>query len=374
VRSSWKGWAASLLVAATVAFLAFAGCSKQSASLRELKAEHALADSLVHGFTPSNPESLAKVVTLACAKTKKFLVNHKDDVSAAVLYVKLRLAEEALTPHPEPPADSTGAPADHFTRAVQSKARIVDCLEVLDHAITVDAKNAELHYWKSLVHGLWEPIFDKQVIDPKRSQLPQAVSEATKALALAPDSSNYRTALASYQMLSGDDAAALKTLRSGKDSTNATLVILSDWERFPVPAGAVYSPRESAGIAEWMAANGLDDTNARVRAYWVAGSQDAIRAFYDSRWKGIYWMTQKQPQKNGEVFSFASGAVVIEGNNNYRAVREADLKSAAMSHAQGISIQIREVRNMQPKSRAAVPFDPGKVVCELLLTNHRHAR
>jgi hypothetical protein len=351
----------------------FGGCSKRSPSFRELKAEHALADSLVHGYTPSDPESLAKVVTLAREKTKKFLVNHKDDVPAAILFVKLRLAEEALTPHPSPPPDSTGAPPDHFTRAAQSKTRIVDCLQALDHAITVEPKNADLYYWKSLVHGLWEPIFEKQSLDPRRSQLPQAVAAATKAVALAPDSANYRTALASYQMLTGDDAAALKTLRAGKDSTNATLLILQDWEKFPLPPGAVYSPRESAGIAEWMAASGLDDSNARVRAYWIPGSQDAIRAFYESKWNGLYWMSQKQAQKNGEQWAFGSAAVMIEGNG-YRAVKQSDLKNAAMTRAQGISIQIREVRNMQAKGREAVPFDAGKVVCELLVTNHRRAR
>jgi hypothetical protein len=373
VRHSWKNAAAGAAAAGLLVLLVMVGCSKTSASFRELKAEHALADSLVRGFTPTNPESLAKVVTLAREKTKKFLVNHKDDIPAAILFVKLRLAEEALTPHPEPPADSTGAPVDHFARAVRSKARVADCVQILEHASTVDPKSAEVYYWKSLVYGLWEPIFEKQAIDPTRSQLPQAVAAATKAVALAPDSANYRTALASYQMLGGDDAAALKTLRAGKDPSNATLLILSDWEKFPLPPGAAYSARESAGIAEWMAASGLDDTNARVRAYWVPVPQGAIRAFYEKNWNGLYWMSQKQAQKNGEKWSFGSAAVMIDGSG-YRAIHEADLKNPAMAGAQGISIQIREVRNMQAKGREAVPFPVGDVVCELLLTNHRRAR
>jgi hypothetical protein len=346
VRHSWKNAAAGAAAAGLLVLLVMVGCSKTSASFRELKAEHALADSLVRGFTPTNPESLAKVVTLAREKTKKFLVNHKDDIPAAILFVKLRLAEEALTPHPEPPADSTGAPVDHFARAVRSKARVADCVQILEHASTVDPKSAEVYYWKSLVYGLWEPIFEKQAIDPTRSQLPQAVAAATKAVALAPDSANYRTALASYQMLGGDD---------------------------PLPPGAAYSARESAGIAEWMAASGLDDTNARVRAYWVPVPQGAIRAFYEKNWNGLYWMSQKQAQKNGEKWSFGSAAVMIDGSG-YRAIHEADLKNPAMAGAQGISIQIREVRNMQAKGREAVPFPVGDVVCELLLTNHRRAR
>jgi hypothetical protein len=179
--------------------------------------------------------------------------------------------------------------------------------------------------------------------------------------------------VASYQMIAGDDAEALKTLRAGKDSSNAMLVILSDWERFPRPEGAVYSPRESAGIAQWMAASGMDDASARVRAYWVPGSQAAIRAYYDKMWNGLYWMSQKQPSVGGEQLAFGSAAIMIEGDG-FKPVRESDLKTDAMSHAQGISIQIREVKNPSAKSREAIPFDAGNVVCEVLLTNHRRAR
>ncbi|HEY6572780.1 MAG TPA: hypothetical protein VI198_05625, partial [Candidatus Eisenbacteria bacterium] len=219
-------------VALVALVMVLGACSRGPASLKELAAERALADSLVKGFTPSDPESLARIVTAAREKTKKFLTNHRDDVPAAVIYVKLRLAEEALNPQ-ESPVDSTGAPPDHFSRAAASKARVVDCLERLDYAIKKEPKNAELYYWKSLVHGLFEPIFDKQAIDPKRSQLPQAVKAAEMAVALAPDSAAHRTALATYQMLSGDDAAALKTLRAGKDEETPMYRLLSEWERFP---------------------------------------------------------------------------------------------------------------------------------------------
>lgn len=373
MRRSWNGVAAGALAAGLLLLLSLAACSREPASLKALKAERALADSLEKGFAPSNPDSLAKIVIAAREKTKKFLVNHKDDVPAAILYVKLRLAEEALTPQEAPPPDSTGAPPDHFARAAHAKLRLTDCVERLDHAITLQPKNAEIYYWKALVLGLWEPIFDKQAIDPKRSRLPQAIEAADKALALAPDSANYRTVLASYQMIAGDDAAALKTLRAGKDSTNATLLILSDWERFPRPEGAVYSPRESAGIAQWMAASGLDDASARVRAYWVPSSQEAIRAYYSKKWSGLYWLSQKQPPSGGEQLAFGSAAVMIEGGE-FRPVKEADLKTDAMAHAQGISIQIREVKNPSAKSRQAIPFDAGNVVCEVLLTDHRRAR
>lgn len=352
--------------------LVVGACSQGPASLKELAAERVLADSLVRGFEPSDQESLARLVTAAREKTKKFLTNHRDDVPAAVIYVKLRLAEEALSPG-ESPVDSAGAPLDHFSRAAVSKARVADCLQRLDHAITREPKNAELYYWKSLVHGLFEPIFDKQALDPKRSQLPQAVKAAEMAVALAPDSSSHRTALATYQMLSGDDAAALKTLRAGKDRNNPTLRLLSEWERFPVPPSAVLSARESAGIAEWMTASGLDDANARVRAYWVPGSQDSLRAFYGRTWKNLFWMTQKQRQPNGEEWAFGSAAILFDGEG-YRPVGAAEIKNAALARAEGISIQIREVRKPQAQSREVIPFEPGPVVCEMLLTNHRRVR
>lgn len=354
------------------ALMLLGACSRGPASLKELATERALADSLVRGFTPSDPESLARLVTAARERTKKFLTNHKDDVPAAVIYVKLRLAEEALSPQEMPP-DSTGAPLDHFSRSAASKAKVADCLERLDHAIKREPKNADLYYWKSLVHGLFEPIFDKQVLDPKRSQLPQAVKAATMAVALAPDSASHRTALATYQMLSGDDAAALKTLRGGKEKESPLLRLLAEWERFPVPPGAVLSMRESAGIAEWMSAGGMDDANARVRAYWVPGSQDSIRAFYARTWKSLFWMTQKQTQPNGEEWAFGSAAILFDGDG-YRPVGAAEVKNSALAQAQGVSVQIREIKMPQAKSREAIPFDPGPVVCEMLLTNHRSVR
>jgi tetratricopeptide (TPR) repeat protein len=362
-----------MLAAGVLLLLSLAACSREPASLKALKTERALADSLEKGFTPSNPDSLAKVVIAARGTTKKFLINHKDDVPAAVLFVKLRLAEEALTPQEEMPLDSTGAPPDHFARSAHAKLRLVDCVETLDHAISVEPKNPELYYWKALVLGLWEPIYDKQALDLKRSKLPQAIECAEKALALAPDSASYRTVLASYQMISGDDVKALKTLRAGKDTNNPMLLILSDWEKFPRPEGAVYSARESAGIAQWMAASGLDDASARVRAYWVPGTQAAIRAYYGKQWNGLYWLGQKQPSTGSEQLSFGSAAVVIEAGG-FKPVTEADIKGGAMANAQGISIQVREVKNPSAKSREAIPFDAGNVVCEVLLTNHRRAR
>ncbi|HEU4725688.1 MAG TPA: hypothetical protein VFU59_10390 [Candidatus Eisenbacteria bacterium] len=351
--------------------LVLGACSREPASLKELAKERALADSLVRGFTPSSQESLTKIVVAARAKTSDFLTKHKNDVPAVLIFVKLRLAEEALTPQPQP-VDSTGMPLDHFARAAASKAKVADCLVRLDYAVKREPKNAELYYWKALVHGLFEPIYDKLAIDPKRSELPQALEAAGKAVALAPDSASYRTALATYQMLSGDDKAALRTLREGNKESPMRL-LLSEWERFPVPPSAVLSMRESAGIAEWMTASGLDDANARVRAYWVPGPQDSIRAFYGRVWKDLYWMTQTQKQPSGENWAFGSAAVLFTPEG-YHAVTEKEIKNAALAQAQGISIQIREVRNPQAKSREAIPFDPGPVVCEMLLTNHRRVR
>ena len=194
------------------------------------------------------------------------------------------------------------------------------------------------------------------------------------AVALAPDSSSHRTALATYQMLSGNDAAAVKTLQEGKKNLNSPLLILlSEWGRFPIPPGAVLSLRESSGIAEFMTAKGMDDANARVRAYWVPGPQDSIRAFYARVWKNLYWMTQKERQPNGEEWAFGSAAILFDGAG-YRPVGAAEMKNAALAQAQGISIQTREVRNPLAKSRESIPFDPGPVVCEMLLTNHRRVR
>jgi len=374
VRRSWN--VASTKVVAAMVFAVFAaawsGCSREPASIKELAAERSLADSLVRGYVPGS-DSLAFVVTRARTKTAEFLSRHGNDVPAAILFVKLRLAEEALNPPPPVPPDTTGAPPDPFARGVRAKARMVDALQRLDHAIKREPKNAEAHYWKALVHGLWEPIFDKLAIDPRRSQLPQAVAAAQKAVSLQPDSASYRTALATYQMLSGDEKAALRTFREGKDPRNPTLRLLAEWEKFPLPPKAVLSWRESAGIAEWMSQSGLDDANARVRAYWVPGPQDSLRAFYGRRWKRLYWMSQKQRQPNGEEWAFGSAAVVFEGDG-YRGALEADIKSNALLSAEGISIQVREVRNPHAASRAAIPFDPGPVVCEMLLTNHRKVR
>lgn len=368
-----RSWSAPAWGIAAALVLVLGACSRQPASLKELAAERALADSLVRGFTPADPESLARAVTAARAKTNAFLDKHKNDVPAVLTYVKLRLAEEALKPQEAPAMDSTGAPLDHFARAAASKAKVKDCLVRLDYAIKREPKNADLYYWKSLVHGLFEPIFDKLVIDPKRSELPQALAAAGKAVELMPDSNSYRTALATYQMLNGQDAAALKTLREGKKQDTPMLRLLAEWERFPVPPNAVLSMRESAGIAEWMTASGLDDANARVRAYWVPGPQDSLQAFYRRIWKDLYWMTQKQRQPNGEEWSFGSAAILFTPQG-YKPVGEKEIKTASLAQAEGISIQIREVRNPQAKSREAIPFDPGPVVSEMLLTNHRRVR
>jgi len=367
-----RSWSAPVWGFAAVLILVLGACSREPGSVKGLAKERALADSLVRGFTPTSQESLAKVVTAARERTKAFLDKHRNDVPAALVYVKLRLAEEALTPQTAA-TDSAGMPLDHYARAAASKAKVADCLERLDYAITRDPKNAELYYWKSLVHGLFEPIFDQHALDPKRSQLPQALEAAGKAVSLAPDSGSYRTALATYQMLTGDDKEALRTLRAGKKRNTPMERLLEEWERFPVPPKAVLSMRESAGIAEWMTSSGLDDANARVRAYWIPGPQDSLRAFYARTWKDLYWMTQKQKQPNGEEWAFGSAAVLFT-DQGYHPVSAKEIKNAALAQAEGISIQIREVRNPQATSRAAIPFDPGPVVCEMLLTNHRRVR
>jgi hypothetical protein len=344
-------------------------CSREPASTKGLAAERALADSLVAGMTPAQPESLRGRVEAARAATSRFLDRHPKDIPGALVFVKLRLAEAALAA----PDDSALAGLDHTQRSITLKERKNDCLPVLDRAIALAPKSPEPYYWKSLILGLWEPIFGEHALDPENSRLAEAVASASKAVALAPDSASYRSALASYQMLSGDDRAAVATLRAGKDANDPTLRLLEDWERFPVPPSAIVSRKESAGIAEWLSMSGLDDAHARVRAFWVPGTADSIRAFYGRGAKGMFWMTQPAQVENGETWRYASAALFFD-KDGYRPLREQDLKTGAMAQAEGVSIQIREVRGPSSVTRKAIPFEPGTAVCELLLTNHRRVR
>jgi len=366
VRRSWQAGAWCL---ALTGMIVLGACSREPASIKELAAERALADSLVAGMTPAQPESLRGRVEGARERTAAFLDEHPKDVPAALVFVKLRLAEAALAA----PSDSALAGLDYGQRSIVLKERMEDCLPVLDRAIEHAPKDGESYYWKALVLGLWEPIFAGQELDPEHSRLPDAIAAASKALELAPDSTSYRSALASYQMLSGDDQAALATLRAGKDQSDPTLRLLEDWEQFPVPPSGVLSRKESAGIAEWLAMTGLDDAHARVRAYWVPGSADSLRAFYERGWKGIFWMRQPPQTEKGETWSYSSAALFFD-QAGYRPLRQEDLKSPQMAQAEGVSIQIREVRSPSEATRAVVPFDSKNVVCELLLTNHRRVR
>jgi hypothetical protein len=344
-------------------------CSREPASTKGLAAERALADSLVAGMTPSQPESLRARVGAARARTAAFVQKHPKDVPAALVFVKLRLAEAALAA----PDDSTLEGLDHMQRSIRLKERMEDCYPVIDRAIEQAPKDPEPHYWKALILGLWEPIFGENDLDPKHTRLPQAVEAASRAVELAPDSASYRSALASYQMLSGDDKAAIETLRAGTNQNDPTLRLLVDWQEFPIPPGAVLSRKESAVIAEWMAMTGLDDAHARVRAYWIPGPAESVRAYYDRGWKGLFWMKQPPQKKEGETWSYSSAALFFD-QAGYRPLREEDIQSRAMAQAEGVSIQVREVRSPNPETRAAVPFEPGKVVSEILLTNHRRVR
>ena len=366
MRRSWQVGAWGLALTGVVLLGA---CSREPASTKELAAERGLADSLVAGMTPGQPESLRARVGAARARTGALLKRHPKDVPAALIFVKLRLAEAALAA----PDDSALAGLDHTQRSIVLKERMEDCLPVLDRAIEHAPKDPEPHYWKSLVLGLWEPIFGEHDLDPEHSRIADAVEAASTALELAPDSASYRSALASYQMLSGDEKAALATLRAGSNQNDPTLRLLEDWERFPVPPSSVISHKESAGIAEWLAMTGLDDAHARVRAYWVPGSADSLRAFYERGWKGIFWMKQPPQKEKGETWTYSSAALFFD-KEAYRPLREEDLKSREMAQAEGVSIQIREVHSPTEATRAVVPFDVRTTVCELLLTNHRRVR
>ncbi len=367
MQRAWRQVAWGIVLAGGIAVGA---CSPQPASIKELASERALADSLVDGYTPSQPESLEARVLAARTKTKAFLERHPDDVPASLTFVKLRLAEAAI----HAMSDSTAMTMERAERAIYLKNGMKDCIAPLDRAIAKQPKNAEPYYWKALVLGLWEPVYGERDLDAEHSQLPQAIEAASKAVALAPDSTSYRTALASYQMLAGDDAGAIATLRGGKAKESPTLRILEEWERFPLPAGSVLARKETAGIAEWLAMSGLDDAHARVRAYWIPGSADSVRAFYDRKWNGLFWMAQPPRKNEKETLAYFSAAVLFDSTAGYRGLRKEDVGTQALSQAQGISVQLREIRNPGEGTVAAVPFAPGKVVCEILLTNHRRVR
>lgn len=363
-----RPWSLVAWVAVVSASLVLGACSREPASVKQLAAERALADSLVAGHSGTSPESLMTRVVAARAKVAAFMKRHQKDVPAALTFAKLRLAEAALTP-----PDTSLARLDHNARSIELKRRMDDVIPPLDRAIAAEPKNPEPHYWKSLVLGLWEPVFGETEIDAKSSRLPDAVKAASAAVALAPDSATYRTALATYQMLSGDDKAAVATLRAGKNPHDATLLLLSEWEKFPLPAGSVHSHKESSGIAEWLAMNGLDDAQARVRAHWFPGPADSVRAFYRRSMGDAFWMKQPPQKQGNETLTYTSAAILFRADG-YHAVSEADVKSQMMNQAEGVSIQVREVRNPSDATRKLIPFDAGPVVCEILLTNHRRVR
>jgi len=154
----------------------------------------------------------------------------------------------------------------------------------LDKALSIRGDDPEAHFWKARLIADGQPaIRDGEfVVEYDTSQM---LVHARRAVALDSRNVRYREFLAVKLTDMGRYAEAIEVIRAAAGGKHPLHLILQDFERLPVPEGAISWPGGHAGFA----AVGMDENPPRFagqagRSWIVTLSVDQLEAFYRRRW------------------------------------------------------------------------------------------
>lgn len=311
---------------------------------------------------------------VAAAALANHQQSHPEDVEVILLSARLGRLQEVCTP--------VTAEAPHVEEDLKAAAtRIhahIDALEsMLDRAVAIAPRNAEIYYWKARLFGVRTPPLLAGSIQSDVSDMDRAADAMNKAVELAPGVVLYRETLAYYLVESRRFREAATSLAGVAGGRHPMYLLLKDLEQMPAPPGAVPDLATAERLVDIKRQSGqmLDYTNLRIRSWAVPGSAADVEAFYRAKWPGFVFLEQPLEPQDGVTLA-TYGALLRWEADGLVPVRK--LKSITDKDAQNkVSMTLLEIRAGSGNAREVTPSaellpEPSqKLFCVLTVFN-RH--
>lgn len=292
-------------------------------------------------------------VERAGAALGAYLETNTEDVEALILFARLGMISNLETP-------------TVFTRGddvPDAEAPYAPLHAALDRALEIEPDNPEAMYWKARLFGVRVPDLSSGRMAYRFLSLPGAIELAERALALAPHNVLYREALATFLVSDGREADAREVLHNVMGGQHPMYLLLTDLQRIPVPANAIFSPEDSESFAQMQGI--VDNASLRLRMYVVPGSADDLERFFAQHWEGFQFVVQSVD--GGEGYA----QHLIEQNGALVPARPGSEIDEAP--AEGILMFVMELDDVPTETPAghALPSDLGAPYCFLIIVNLR---
>jgi hypothetical protein len=330
------------------------------------------AEAAERGQPGELPDQIMTDVTKAATQLAAHLNSHPDDARALILSVRLgRFGAVA-----QPVVTGGGRPVPTFASLAAAYA---PHHASLNHALTLEPNNAEVHYWKARLYGLSHDwigmLYGVSDVPPAEDVLARAYADSAirfgrRAVELAPDRVPYREALAIYLILNDQEPEAATVLREVAGGHHPMSALLADWAAIPVPPGAVPLRGQAQGFARMEMEQGVitDYPFLRVRIYAVPLPMDSVQAFYAKQWPGFrFVLMENEPSDSPDMRTFSQylrwrdGAVVPARNR-------AEIPEPPTT---GMPLLLLEITNPPAEARQAMRLPRGRVISSLTFLDLR---
>ena len=223
----------------------------------------------------------------ADAALSGFLKTHPDDNAFLWTQVHLDFLKKQL------PIEDAGKAANR-PDFLPSPAR--DPMKTLDHILELDPNDPEAYFRKAELYA--NPYLRGLRIAP---DFAAATDSVRKAVDRSPDNARYRETLADLLLEQDHEKEAMDTLRPLNGGHHPAYLLLVDWSKLPLPAGAVLNKEATQIAVQMLAATGKDNPGLRERCYDVTQSVSDIESFYSGYWKDFHFSPEGAGEiKNGE--------------------------------------------------------------------------
>jgi hypothetical protein len=250
---------------------------------------------------------------------------------------------------------------------------IAALVAIVDRVLASQPDNPEAHYWKSRLCGIKVGADKGGTFVRLHFDLPQAVASAQRAVDLAPSETRYREALAQYLLDSGEPERALEALRNvldGDGKPHVVAALLSQWQTFKVPGGAIEQPSMAEPLSEMMAGSGAlrDHPSLRLRIYTVPSSAAVIEGFYRQQWKGFTLFEGEREDQNGAQVTTFGQLLRWSSGRLEPATSKKDVDKSPES-AEGLWFMLTEFKGLPQENRKKLTTVTADPFTQLVVIN-----
>lgn len=298
-------------------------------------------------------------ISAARTNAEAYLESRPDDLGALMLLVRVGRLEALFAPTMLTTEDGewVGDTTNHLAPVHAT----------LDRVLELEPRLAEAYYVKARLLATANPRFDGDslIIDV---DWPGCLTNAERAVALAPRERPYRELLALARAESGDLDGAADAVRDIDKGKNLVYLLLTDFASVPMPDDVIALPRIQSTFAEMAGQAGLGGyANLRVKAFAVAGGAEGIETFYRETWPDFTLFLQEESE-----MSRTFGQLLNPAKDGFSPTESPDALERNQDPDKGIMMMVTEMDGLTDAA-LAYPDDPrlqGKFT-QVIMINYR---